>query len=355
MARRHALVLLLTVPSCLLGLMGCKQQAPETPAAAPPAGATKTAGTAALLVQPKDVIIGFLVKQAEEPWFQDEWRFAQQCADKYGFRLEKIAAPDPEKVLTAIDTLGTLGAQGFVICTPDVKLGPSIVDAAKKHGMKVFSVDDQFVGPDGEFMDVPYMGISAANIGKQVGEAIYKEFRNRDWPVEDTACCVVTYEQLDTSRERTDGAIEALTAAGFPADRVYKTAERTTDVPGATEAADTLLTQHPEAKHWLIASMNDEGVLGAVRAMEQRGFTADDVIGVGIGGTTAIAEFQGEKPTGFFATALIDPYRHGYETAEMMFKWITEGREPAKTTLTEGIIVTKETCEDTMRERGLLD
>lgn len=41
--------------------------------------------------------IGFIVKQPEEPWFQLEWRFAQDAADKDGFELVKIAAPDGEK------------------------------------------------------------------------------------------------------------------------------------------------------------------------------------------------------------------------------------------------------------------
>src|SRR6266511_4680365 len=49
--------------------------------------------------------IGFVVKQPEEPWFQLEWKFAQQAADKDGFELIKIAAPDGEKALGAIDNL----------------------------------------------------------------------------------------------------------------------------------------------------------------------------------------------------------------------------------------------------------
>ena len=70
--------------------------------------------------------IGFLVKQPEEPWFQLEWKFAQQAADEKGFDLIKIGAPDGEKALAAIDNLAAQGAQGFVICTPDVRLGPAI-------------------------------------------------------------------------------------------------------------------------------------------------------------------------------------------------------------------------------------
>src|SRR5690348_13735138 len=57
--------------------------------------------------------IGFIVKQPEEPWFQLEWKFAQQAADKDGFELIKIAAPDGEKALGAIDNLGAGGARGF--------------------------------------------------------------------------------------------------------------------------------------------------------------------------------------------------------------------------------------------------
>ncbi len=69
--------------------------------------------------------IGFIVKQPEEPWFQDEWKFADQAGKEKGFTVVKIGAEDGEKVQSAIDNLGAQGAQGFIICTPDVKLGPA--------------------------------------------------------------------------------------------------------------------------------------------------------------------------------------------------------------------------------------
>src|SRR5471030_3091046 len=71
------------------------------------------------------VKIGFLVKQAEEPWFQDEWRYAEQAAKEKGFSLVKIGVPNGEKMIAAIDNLAAQKAQGFVICAPDVKLGRS--------------------------------------------------------------------------------------------------------------------------------------------------------------------------------------------------------------------------------------
>ncbi|PMU86543.1 sugar ABC transporter substrate-binding protein, partial [Pseudomonas sp. GW704-F3] len=66
------------------------------------------------------VKIGFLVKQAEEPWFQTEWAFAEKAGKEHGFTVIKIAVPDGEKTLSAIDSLAANGAKGFVICPPDV-------------------------------------------------------------------------------------------------------------------------------------------------------------------------------------------------------------------------------------------
>lgn len=299
--------------------------------------------------------IGFLVKQPEEPWFQQEWTFAEQAAAKYGFEVIKIGATDGEKVLSGIDNLAAKGAQGFIICTPDVRLGPAIVAKAKQNGLKLFSVDDQFVGSDGRFMDVHYMGISAHDIGKLVGQALYDEFKKRNWPIEETAACCVTFDELNTAKDRTDGATEALVSAGFPADKIYCVPEKTTDTEGSFNAASTLLTQHPEVKRWLVFSMNDEGVMGAVRAMEGRGFTADTLIGIGIGGSTCLVEFKKSTPSGFFATCLISPLRHGFETSEMMYKWIKDGVEPPKDTRTAGTIITRENYEQVMKDQGLLE
>jgi L-arabinose transport system substrate-binding protein len=314
-----------------------------------------SAGCERKAAEQSPIKIGFVVKQPEEPWFQSEWEFAAQAADKYGFKLIRIGAVDGEKVLAGIDNLAAQGAQGFIICTPDVRLGPAIVARAQSHQMKLLSVDDQFVGPDGQFMTaVHHLGISARAIGQDVGRALYAELRKRGWKTDEVGLCAVTFEELDTAKERTDGAIEALIDAGFPRDRVYKAAQKTSDVPGAFDAADVILTQHPEVQRWLVCGMNDNAVLGAVRVMEGRGVPAEAVIGIGINGTDCLNEFRKPAPTGFFASVLLTPRRHGFETAEMMYKWLKEGVEPAKLTFTTGILITRETYEPVLKEQGLL-
>jgi len=326
----------------LLASTGC---GPSQPAESPQPGSPTPVEV--------QIRLGFLVKMPEELWFQNEWRFAQHCADKHGFELIKIGVPDGEKLLSAIDVLAAKGAQGFVVCTPDVRLGPAVMAKAGSHNMKVFTVDDQFVGADGAFMDVPHMGISAREIGRQVGRELHQEFTNRGWPLGETGALGATFEELDTARERTDGTIEALVEAGFPRERIYLGAEKTTDIPGAFDAANIVLTQHPEIKRWLVFSMNDEGVLGAVRALEGRGFGAAETIGIGIGAGTGLTEFEKEEPTGYFATCMISPLRHGYETAELLYKWVKEGVEPPAATRTAGVMAYRDDYREVQKKLGL--
>ncbi len=299
--------------------------------------------------------IAFLVKQPEEPWFQQEWKGADKAAAQYGFEVIKLGVADGEKTLTTIDNIAVSGAQGFVICTPDVRLGPAIMNRAKQKGLKVITVDDQFVR-DGKLMtDVPYVGMSATRIGTQQGEALAAEFKRRGWSMEETGVCAVTFDELDTARERTDSSIAALKAAGFPDDRIFRAPQKTTDVPGAFDAANILLTQRSQIKNWLILGMNDSAVIGAVRAMENRGFTADNAVGIGINGTDCLDEFRRAKPTPFYGSMFVSAPYEGFVSAEMLYKWIKDGIEPPLDTRTEGKLITRENYESVLREAGILE
>lgn len=300
--------------------------------------------------------LGFLVKQPEEPWFQFEWKGADKAARQHGIDVIKLGVTDGEKTLAAIDNLAAQGARGFVICTPDVRLGPAIVTRARQLGLKVITVDDQFVGADGRFMaDVPYLGMSATKIGESVGQALFAEMTRRSWPVTETGVCVVTFEELDTARNRTEGAIASLKAAGFPVDRIFKTAQKTTDVPGSFDAANVLLTQQPGIKRWLICALNDTGVLGAVRATEGRGLSAENVIGIGINGTDCIDELRKPKPTGFFGSMLVSAPAEGFRTTEMLYRWVKDGEVPPNDTRTTGIFITRENFETVLRQEGIIE
>ncbi|MBN2441005.1 MAG: arabinose ABC transporter substrate-binding protein [Spirochaetales bacterium] len=305
----------------------------------------------------KKIKIGFLVKQPEESWFQKEWEFAEQAARDYHFELIKIGATDGEKVLMAMDNIAVQGARGFVICTPDVKLGPAIVTKAKSLGLKVMCVDDRLVGPDGKpITDIPYLGISARKIGENVGQALWDEFKKRNLDIKDTGAIAISFNELETARERVQGAIASLTKYGFPEKQIFDAPQKWSDVEGGFNAAYIILTKNPTIKHWLIFAMNDGVVTGGVRATEGRGFKAEDVIAVGINGmAAAVLEFKKSSATGFFGSFLLQAKVHGYNTAKMMYEWIAEGRKPPMDTRTMGVLITRETYRKILTENGLED
>ncbi|KTT53479.1 sugar ABC transporter substrate-binding protein [Pseudomonas oryzihabitans] len=301
------------------------------------------------------VKIGFLVKQPEEPWFQTEWAFAEKAAKDKGFTLLKIAVPDGEKTLAAIDSLAANGAKGFVICPPDVSLGPAIVAKAKLNDLKVMAVDDRFVDAKGKFMeDVPYLGMAAFEVGQQQGAAMAAEAEKRGWKWDDTYAVINTYNELDTGKKRTDGSVEALKKAGLPADHIIFAPQKTLDVPGSMDSTTSALVKLPSgAKHLIIGGMNDNTVLGGVRATESAGFKAEQVIGIGINGTDAIGELK--KPnSGFFGSMLPSPHEEGYQTASMMYEWVTTGKEPPKYTAMDKVtLITRANFQQELEKIGL--
>ncbi|WP_320150794.1 arabinose ABC transporter substrate-binding protein [uncultured Tolumonas sp.] len=299
--------------------------------------------------------LGYLVKQPEEPWFQTEWAFADKAGHDLNFDVIKIAVPDGEKTLNAIDSLAANGAKGFVICTPDPKLGPAIMAKAKSMDLKVITVDDQFVNAKGNPMtDVPLVMMAATKIGERQGQELYKEMTARKWDVKETGVLAITANELDTARRRVEGSISALKAASFPEAQIYSVPTKANDIPGALDAANSMLVQHPNVKNWLIVGMNDNTVLGGVRATEGQGFKAENVIGIGINGVDAVNELSKSKATGFFGSLLPSPDIHGYKSIQMLNDWVVKGVEPAKfTEVTDVVLITRDNFKVELKKKGL--
>jgi len=299
--------------------------------------------------------IGFLVKMPEQAWFINEQKAATALGQKENFSVVNIGTPDGEKVLAAIDNLGAQGAQGFVICAPDVRLGPAIRARAKRYGMKFVTVDDQLVDSSGKPLEgVPHLGMSAFKIGNQVGQAISDEMKKRGWKPEEVGAIRITDYELPTAKLRTDGATETLLANGFRKENIFDAPQKTTDDEGGFNASSPVLSKHPNIKRWVIFALNEESVLGGVRATEQLHIPAADVIGVGINGAgEAFAEFQKKEPTGFYGTIAVSSTNHGKQSAQNLIDWIRTGKMPPADTQTTGKLMTRDNWLAVRAELGI--
>nr|WP_300315655.1 arabinose ABC transporter substrate-binding protein [Halomonas sp.] len=311
--------------------------------------------SAHVLAADDEVILGFIVKKPEQAWFINEQKAATALGAEKGFKVVRLAGEDGQQVLSAIDNLNSQGAQGFVICPPDVRLGPSIMHRANQYGMKVITVDDRFVGGDGAPLEgVPHLGMSGYKIGQQVGNAIADEMEARGWDPAEVAALRITNYELPTAKERTDGASDALLERGFVEANIFDAPQQNTDTSSAFSAASPVISKNGDFEHWVIYALNEESVLGGVRATEQYGLAADDVIGVGINGSgAAFAEFSRDRPTGFYATVAVSSTSHGRETADSLYRWVTEDVEPSANVETQGTLMTRSNWEQVRDELGL--
>ncbi|WP_353978986.1 arabinose ABC transporter substrate-binding protein [Salinicola endophyticus] len=302
-----------------------------------------------------EVKIGFIVKKPEQAWFINEQDAATKLGQEKGFEVVRLAGEDGQQVLSAIDNLNSQGAQGFVICPPDVRLGPAIANRAKQYGMKVVTVDDQFLGADGKPMaDVPHLGMSGYKIGRQVGEAIAAEMKRRGWDPQEVAALRISNNELPTAKARTDGATDALLDAGFVEQNIFDAPQQNTDTSSAFAAASPVFSKNGRFEHWVIYALNEESVLGGVRASEQYGLSPEQVIGVGINGSgAAFAEFSRQKPTGFYGTVAVSSTMHGRQSADNLYTWITQDKKPPANTETTGTLMTRDNWQQVRADLGL--
>ena len=52
---------------------------------------------------------------------------------------------------------------------------------------------------------------------------------------------------------------------------------------------------------------------------------------------------------------LLTPRRHGFETAEMVYRWVKDGVEPSLDTRTSGILIHRNNYQLILKEQGLAE
>lgn len=299
--------------------------------------------TSAVSAQDKPHIF-FLNKLGDLTWFVDEVAGAKAEAERLGaeFTSQDLKS-DANLAITALDTAIIAGAAGIAIVVPDQQVGPAVMAKAKEAGIPLIAVDDNI--SDAEGNAAPFVGFSAVEIGKQVGNAIADASEAAGWAKPDGTLKLLSVEvqTLSVCMDRTDNAIVVLK------DRLGLTDDNILHVPydpgtqdKALAAVSQSITAFPGVTRWLISSCNDEGVLGSVRALEQAGYTADAVIGVGIGGQLACEEFKKAEATGLKGSIFVDSKVHGQIAVNLLYEKAVNGKEIPATTIVDGVLITRE-------------
>lgn len=287
--------------------------------------------------------LGYINKMGDHPWFVREVQGAKDKAKELGVDLlVQDVQFDANLTVTTFDTYLGDEVKGIAIVVPDLSLGPVISGKAKSSSIPLIAVDDDIKLPDGG--PVSYVGMNALNIGKQVGGQIAAIYKSENWASSLDSVMVGSIEdqKADTCMRRNKGAQEALFEAVPELKAKMISIPYDNTMVNAIDVVSTTLTAHPNATKWIFFSCNDDGVLGAVRATENSGVAATDVIGVGIDGSRACEGFTSANKSGFRGTMWLDSAKHGAAAIQALYDNIKNGKPLAETYYQDATLITPE-------------
>lgn len=290
--------------------------------------------------QAEDIKLGYINKMGDHPWFVAEVGGAKKAAEAAGAEfVSQDVQFNADLTITTLDTMIGDGVKGIAIVVPDRALGPVVAARAKEAGVHLIAVDDDITFKDGS--PVPYVGMNAYHIGQSVGRELAKLYKEEGWADKEARVVSIEDRKADTCMQRNKGAEEAFLEGvpGFDPKNIIRVAYDNTMV-NSIDVMTTTLTANPTATNFVFYSCNDDGVLGAARAMENAGYTADQGLGIGIDGSRACDAFGNDRASGFRGTMWLNSANHGRVAAELLLASIKDGTPLPMATYTEPEFIT---------------
>ena len=276
-----------------------------------------------------DWVIAYITKDLTQQWFIDEGNEIERVALAMGAAsvIQLDAGMDPERYMTHLDNVIAQGVDMIIVCPPDQQLSQMTVDRVSAAGIPIIAVDDALIDADGNVL-APVVELSAFDVGRQQGEwlgAYFNDNLSGQDPSE-VGYMVMTMNEVSSTVQRHLGAQEAFgeTAVGFDMNNMIEanydgTTERGYEVAMAT------ITANPHIRFWMITAPNEEGAVGATRALEQAGVDRDAVV-VGAGAYHAKDEFKKEY-SAMKAAVYFDARVAGEAVASEAMNFLIHGTE----------------------------
>ena len=291
----------------------------------------------------KLVVYG-IYKSGDQEWFLNEGESAKATVEEAGGEFHYVdIALDGQKMMDAIEQASANGADGIVMCPNDQTMSQNVVDTCKEYGIPVVACDDA-LEVNGEKI-VPWVGIAGYDIGKACGEWMC-EYIEENKLADDEACGVLllTINTVSSCVPRTDAEYDMLMEK-FPqfeeTNRIFYA-----DYDGTTEKGNiysaAVITGNPQITKWLVMGANEEGVVGAIRALETAELDAESCC-VGMGAYMSSEEYEKGscmKASPYFSADAIGNY--GVNT---LFK-IIDGEEVEMETAVPAVITTPENYKE---------
>ncbi|MFG2748336.1 substrate-binding domain-containing protein [Streptomyces xanthophaeus] len=279
------------------------------------------------------ISLAYLQKQGDQEYFIGEAAGAKAKAAELGIDLKIVnLGNDANKTVSEAQAAISQKSNGLIVVVPDPAVGPQVVQLAKDGKVALLTSDDQIcsTGPDpsscGADALVPRIGFSGEQMGGEVGKRAAEEFKKAGWNPTETRTISAWKQDVTVCTDRVNASKKAFAdSAGAPVQNI--------DVPtdnsptGAQDKIAATITANPAVKHWVVWGCNDENVQGGVTALENAGFKADNVIGVGLGAYLACKNWTSGKPSGMKAALFINGKDVGALAVQTMYDKLKDGKD----------------------------
>lgn len=348
-------VMALMAAAALAGsaLTGCGSSSQETTAAADTkteaAAESKTEAAGDAKSDGKLLVYG-IYKAGDQTWFIDEGAAAQKAVEEAGGEFVYVDAKmNPEEYLKAIDNAIANNATGIVTCIPDQTMSQAVITKCEEANMPIVAADDALQDADGNKL-APWVGINAYVIGQANGEWLANYVKENNLASDpEVGLLVMTMDTVSSCVPRAEGELDKFTelCPEFDSSKIYKA-----DYDGTTDKGNTagaaVITAHPEIKKWLVTGANEEGCIGAARALESAGLDKDVCV-VGLGAYMAKDEWntKGADGTCVKASAYFSAESVGAGSVEVLLNLINGG-DVKQETAVDAVVVTPEDYKEVM-------
>ncbi|MDH6132575.1 L-arabinose transport system substrate-binding protein [Kitasatospora sp. MAA4] len=278
------------------------------------------------------ISLTYLQKQGDQGYFVGEAAGAKARAAQLGVDLTVVnLGSDADKTVVEAKAALARKTNGLIVVVPDPAVGPQLAQVAGDAKVPLLSTDDQFcaTSPYPSNCDaselVPRIGFSGPQLGAAVGKRAAAEYGKADWD-EGTTRIVSAWEpDVTVCSDRISAAKDAfLTAAGASIQKIDLPTDNS--VAGAQAKMAATISANPAVRHWIVWGCNDENVQGAVTALQNAGFGAGDVIGIGLGGYLACKDWASGRPSGMRAALFINGGDVGALAVQTMVDRLRGGR-----------------------------
>jgi L-arabinose transport system substrate-binding protein len=290
----------------------------------------------------KEIVIAGIYKSGDQVWFINEGKAAEKVAKSMGASKFEFfdAKMNPDTYLNDIDNVIAQKVDGVITCTPDQKLSSVIVNKLKIANIPVIACDDALQDENGNKI-APWVGISAYKVGQTNGEWMTNYIKQNGLDKDSqVAVLVLTINSVSDCVERTKGELDEFKEIlpNYPDSRIFK-ADYDGQIESGFSAAAEIITAHPQIKKWMVMTANEEGAVGATRALEQNNLDEQSCV-IGIGGYLAKDEFKKSysamKAAAYFSADAVGGY-----SAKLLMDKILKGKEIPMETSFDAIVVTK--------------